>query len=212
MPHFWFIRHGQATHNVDALVRGEHAYFDPVNTDAALTEKGHSQAIEARGAIPANLNAIYCSPSRRCRQTLQGAAPTQAEKCDVILDDRLMEPQGDALCNKRIERDALAADVPANWSIRGVAEENPFVTWKGEGYSCGGDGYDKFAARVRAFTAEILARHDPWDRILIVSHHDWIRTWFKESTGDEVSPANCEVLTAHTLQKSCGGGADANSR
>ena len=233
MPHFWFIRHGQATHNVDALIRGEHAYFDPVNTDAELTDVGLQQARDARGAIPDDLVAVYCSPSRRCRQTLLGAAPAQAEKFGVMLDDRLMEPQGDALCNKRIERAALAGAVPVGWTLNGVAEENPYVTWKGEGYSCGSDGYQKFAARVRDFTQETLVNrpvpnlitgpvseescklsrhcdvnegvpnnigtpryHGPEDRILIVSHHDWIRTWFNEHLGQNVSPANCQVLEA----------------
>jgi broad specificity phosphatase PhoE len=197
MPHFWFIRHGQATHNVDAIIRGEHAYFDPVNTDAALTDVGHAQAQAARDLIPEDLNAIYCSPSRRCRQTLLGAAAVQAEAIGVTLDDRLMEPQGDALCNKRIERAELAAAVPSNWTLNSVAEENPFQTWVGEGYNCGSSGYGMFVARVRDFTEEILMYHGPKDQILIVSHHDWIRTWFSTHLGQSVSPANCAVLTAY---------------
>lgn len=200
MPLLWFIWHGQATHNVDALIRGEHAYFDPINTDAALTKTGIQQAIEAGyfslpDADIGPFQAIYCSPSLRCRQTLHHSALEHTKRCGVQLVDRLMEPQGDAACNKRSERTELVETVPAGWNLSGVGEVNPFSVWR-EGYSMGGDGYGHFAARVRDFTEKILRKHRFDERILIVSHHDWIRTWFREMLDQSVAPANCEVLTA----------------
>ena len=217
MPYFWFIRHGQATHNVDALIRGEHAYFDPVNTDAALTKKGIQQAIEAGyfslpDADIGPFHAIYCSPSLRCRQTLHHCALEHTTRCGVQIDDRLMEPQGDAACNKRADRAELAKIVPEGWSLSGVADVNPFSVWR-EGYSLGGDGYGHFSARVRDFTEKVLRKHRFDDRVLVVSHHDWIRTWFSEHLGQTVSPDNGAVLTARwPAEKVVGVADDANSR
>ena len=199
MLHLTFIRHGQATHNVDAETRGEHAYFDPIHTDAELTDMGHVQTRGARRSFPENesFTAIYCSPSRRCRQTLMNAAPVHAHAQVVYLDDRIMEPQGDAYCNKRIDRAAMltASTIPAHWDLAGVSETNPFDVLR-EGYTVGADGYHSFSARIKAFTADLAARHVAGDRILIVSHHDWIRTWFKVYLDRKVSPANAEVLVA----------------
>jgi hypothetical protein len=36
----YFVRHGQADHNVAADRYGDYAYWDPVYTNAKLTEKG----------------------------------------------------------------------------------------------------------------------------------------------------------------------------
>lgn len=199
MLHLTFIRHGQATHNVDAETRGEHAYFDPIHTDAELTDVGHVQTRSARSSFPESetFTAIYCSPSRRCRQTLMNAAGYHADAQTVYLDDRLMEPQGDAYCNKRLNRDALGAAtaIPAHWDLSGVSHTNPFDVLK-EGYTSAGAGYHQFSARIADFTAYLRSRHGSGDQILIVSHHDWIRTWFKNHLGLTVSPKNAEVLTA----------------
>jgi len=42
----YFIRHGQALHNVAAEKYGEYAYFDPIYTDANLTEMGVKQSVD----------------------------------------------------------------------------------------------------------------------------------------------------------------------
>lgn len=202
MLHLTFIRHGQARHNVDAEMRGEHAYFDPINTDAELTYVGHVQTRAAQAMFPvsATFDAIYCSPSLRCRQTLMNAAGHHADAQIVYLDDRLMEPQGDAFCNKRMAREDLIAStmIPAHWDLSGVSDTNPFDVLK-EGYTSAGAGYSQFASRIADFTAYIQSRHQPGDHILIVSHHDWIRTWFQVHLQRTVSPKNAEVLTAELV-------------
>ena len=177
-----FVRHAQATHNADALVRGEIAYFDPINTDAALTSRGLAQVSSFRKIIGCDY--IYCSPSRRCRQTLLGIMPVAASMA-VRLDDRLMEPQGEALCNKRLMADPL----PAAWITDGIAKINPFDTVTERHQS------REFYSRIRDFMSELVMTVDKADTVLIVSHHDWIRAWFSIYTGIEVSPANCEILT-----------------
>jgi len=195
MPHITFIRHGLAQHNVDALTRGECAYYDPINTDAALTEEGWEQA-KGLTLSPSQFDVIYCSPSLRCRQTLVGALPDHGR---VLLDDWLMEPQGDAFCNKRVDYAELVASLPPDglWSVTAVERENPFSLLD-ESYASGEVGHAEFVSRVRSFHDAVLATYGENDRILVVSHHDWIRTWFREITGQNISPRNCEVLRAST--------------
>ena len=185
------MRHAQATHNSDAVVRGDAAYFDPVNADAALDDIGMAQALISRQDIACDV--IYCSPLRRCRQTLCTVLPTTNDGI-VYLDDRLMEPQGLAVCNRRAERPVVIASSPPNWDFTGVAENNPFDTLK-EGYSTAVLAMPEFCDRVRDFMKDLEARHEG-QTVLIVGHHDWIRTWFRLFKGALVSPRNCELMIA----------------
>lgn len=183
MPELWFLRHGQATHNVAEQKEGESAYYNPIYTDSELTDEGWAQARCAK--LPSQLfSAIYCSPLRRCRQTLT-ATGAQGPVC---LDDRLMEPQGTHLCNRRIAREDIVRIIPPTWDATGVAEENPFGTEQ--------EAPHHFLARVREATSDIIARHTDDQRILIVAHHEWIKYWFSEHLGINVSPRNAEVLRA----------------
>jgi broad specificity phosphatase PhoE len=195
MVNITFLRHAEARHNADAAVRGDAAYFDPANADADLTDVGWLQTLDARSGS-SDYDAIYCSPLRRCRGTLLGVIPGVGTR-PVILDDRLMEPQGQAICNRRSERRAILGETPSAW-ICNIAEHNP--------YDCSSEEYDidevfmpKFCNRVRAFTEEL--RRSNHEHVLIVSHHDWIRVWFWLYKRERVSVANCRWATA-TLEKS----------
>lgn len=187
---FVFIRHAQATHNVAAEERGESAYYDPTFRDAELTDEGHLQVsrvrrergrdfVEPSGILTPAV--IYCSPLRRCRQTLLGVLPFAAE-VGVRVDDRLMEPQSH-VCNHRIEWADLACVCPPAWSLAGVAEANPK------------DGGDSIVKRIRAWTTEVLVAH-PGQRVLVVSHYTWIQNWFRIFKKEQVSPENCGILYA----------------
>jgi broad specificity phosphatase PhoE len=177
------MRHGEATHNVSARIEGYHAYHDPMHADAALTTTGLSQA--ARHVLqPADYDAIYCSPLRRCYQTLCAAMP---EATCVFLDDRLMEPQGSSICNKRNEM--IAA--PAGWNRDRISPMNPWFL-ADEGVSIPSP---TFAKRVTEFYGWLRLHHKAGDRILIVSHHDWIYTWFQVHQGSGVSLQNAEMIS-----------------
>jgi broad specificity phosphatase PhoE len=184
---FVFIRHAQATHNVAAESRGESAYNDPAFRDAVLTDEGHLQTARVRrehGAEFAGIltpSVIYCSPLRRCRQTLLSVLPFAVDM-PVRLDDRLMEPQSH-VCNHRIERDELVGDCPAAWVLEEVGSVNPK------------DGGDSVVKRIRAWTAEIVEKY-PGQRVLVVSHFTWIQNWFRIFQKQFVTPANCGILTA----------------
>jgi broad specificity phosphatase PhoE len=186
---FIFLRHAQATHNVDAEKYGDAAYFNPIHRDAELTGFGRHQTTEVgstRGEELAAADVIYCSPLVRCRDTLLGVMPSAASR-EVRIDDRLMEPQSH-VCNHRKERKELLDICPDAWSLEGVSEVNPR------------DAPVSITKWIRAFTADMLARHRG-QRVLVVTHCTWIRNWFRIFKRENVVPNNCEIritsLPAH---------------
>ncbi len=180
-----FVRHGQATHNVT------HAYWDEKERDAALTAEGVRQAWDLRmDRLGERADVIYCSPLQRCRQTLALLLGDSGAR--VLLDDRLMEPQGSAIVNRRAEWDDLKAAVPPGWDLERVGLTNPYDQWI-EGGTVGEDGHAHFDARVRAWTEE-MCRRSPGKRVLVVTHHDWIASWFRQFGGRRVSVGNGQVI------------------
>jgi broad specificity phosphatase PhoE len=192
-----FLRHAQGTHNAT------HAYLDPAHKDAALTTEGVRQAWRVResGRL-GDFDAIFCSPLRRCRQTLSGVMPT-AERFPVRLDDRLMEPQGVAICNRRTELADLRSQVSPVWCLDGVMAVNPYDLLSENG-EIGEEGYAGFERRVREFTEEVLHRQAAGSRVLVVAHHHWIRAWFHlyASERGAVNLGNCDWAAANVPVKS----------
>jgi broad specificity phosphatase PhoE len=177
MVKFTFLRHAEGVHNADAHKHGPIAYTFPKNHDAPLTVEGWEQVNRANGIINiSDFTHVYCSPLLRCRQTLLGVEP-MAPAVAVKLDDRLMEPQGEHICNKRTEKSDL--NVSMLWNTDGVSDVNPW-----------GLGADSLHDRVVSITEE-LRRKYPDSKILIVSHYEWIREWFRIYEQKDVSLENC---------------------
>jgi broad specificity phosphatase PhoE len=107
-----------------------------------------------------------------------------------------MEPQGEAICNRRAEREEVLRSLPVGWSLKGVGQANPYDLWM-EGGTVHDEGHAGFELRVREFTEEVLRRLPDGSRVLVVAHHDWIRTWFRifESERGGVSLGNCDWIT-----------------
>jgi broad specificity phosphatase PhoE len=182
MIKFTFLRHAEGIHNVEARLHGPVAYTFLKNRDAPLTDEGWNQTKKANGSIDISIfTHIYCSPSLRCRQTLLGVEPISAT-LSVKLDDRLMEPQGGDICNKRAEKKDLC--LPAMWDIDGVSDVNPWDI-----------DPDSLRNRVVSITEEIRTKY-PESNILIVSHHQWVREWFRIYEQRDVLLRNCEITQA----------------
>lgn len=189
MTVFIFVRHGQATHNVTR------AYWDPAEQDAALTAEGVQQARNLRpDRLAERCDAIWCSPLQRCRTTLTLLLGDMSRIARVYLDDRLLEPQGEAIVNRRPEWPDLKASLPANWNVEHVGLTNPYDIWA-EGGAVGEEGHGAFDRRVRAWTEEVRRRW-PTGRILVVTHHDWIASWFRQFGGRRVSLGNAQWVMA----------------
>jgi broad specificity phosphatase PhoE len=185
MPLFTFVRHAEALHNADHHARGDIAYRDPANRDAALTQVGIQQT---RRELTDTYDIIYCSPLRRCRQTLLGIYPSACNR-SVKLDDRLMEPQGDHTCNWRMEKAHLMLEIPSTWMVAGVADVNPGQQPRANETAA------EFRQRIREWTEEVAALYPPRTRILVVTHYMWTRHWFDLFHGNTVGLANCEAVT-----------------
>lgn len=174
------VRHSEATHNRAAFEKGDRAYFDEAYADAELTHRGIWMARNLRKELwnydytCRQFDRVYCSPLRRCRQTLLELFP-DAEHEVVVLDDRLMEPQGAHPCNRRAPLDDLQTVVPPGWNLAAVAARNPYSVQETN---------DDFKARVSSWARE-------GEKLLVVTHHDWIREFVRQLTGRQISVPNC---------------------
>lgn len=181
MPTFVFVRHAQGYHNVDGNKRGNIAYSDPKHIDASLTELGILQS-KIKNLPYEKFDAIYCSPMKRCRQTLLNIYQ-QSEKLPVVVDDRLIEqPQGLYLCNKRVEKHEMLLSIPMAWNTDNVSDKNPFIL---------NPELDRY--KIKSFTKMICEKY-PSGIILIVSHGVWIQNWLKMYNNNNKFLDNCESI------------------
>lgn len=188
--HFVFLRNAEGVHASDAAVRGPDAYFDPANKDAPLDASGQQQTIDNKRDYACD--AIYCSPMMRSYTTLVQVMPGAQDR-PVQLDDRLLEPQGGAISSMRSEKAELLATVSAAWDTTGVADQNPFSLVV-EQQSTDPLIMTELQERIRSFMADLAVKYTDSQTVVVVSHCDWINTWFWLYSGAGVIPGNCETL------------------
>jgi broad specificity phosphatase PhoE len=178
---FVFVRHAEGKHNLDFDNRGYIAYNDPKNIDAELTDYGIIQSI-TNNIRNETFDKIYCSPMRRCRQTLLNIYPI-SKVLPVVIDDRLIEqPQGLKICDKRLEKYEIMNTIPAIWNTDKLSVINPFILSK---------SVDEY--KIESFTNDIKKNH-PKGKILIVTHGMWINTWLLKYTYSSKYINNCEII------------------
>ena len=178
---FVFVRHAEGYHNVDEKRRGNLSYYDPINIDAELTDFGINQA-KSNTLGDEYFDQIFCSPMRRCKQTLLNIYPkSQTER--VIVDDRLIEqPQGDHLSDKRLDKNDYTSYTPMRWNTRLVSEINPFKLDR-----------EKDEINIINFTKFIQAKYSNC-KILIITHGRWLNNWFKIYKNQNKWFNNCECV------------------
>lgn len=183
MPtNFYLLRHAQGWHNAPGPDYVGDSYNDPLFRDAELTPVGLEQTVAKRATF-ANLvfDAIYCSPMRRCRQTLLGVYPGAADM-NVHVDDRLIEqPSGKNISDHRFERDSVVSECPKKWDVSGVSVSNPFLVKS--------DSVDQ--QKMRNITQYIMRKY-PSGNVLIVAHGTWIGRWLELYQGDTYFIENCQ--------------------
>jgi probable phosphoglycerate mutase len=177
----YLLRHGHAFNNIPS----ENNVPEDILRDAALTDIGKDQTCLLKPQLNGiRFDAIYCSPLRRCRQTLIAGYP-RSVYTNVKLDDRLLEqPYGTHICNKRAERAEILGCVPRTWDCSDVGLENPHrVLSKSDEY-----------AIIRDFGKMILGAHRE-EIVLIVSHGRWISRFLRVFCGvEKIHISNCECL------------------
>ena len=177
-----FMRHAQATHNVDYYGKGVGRYTDPVYMDAELTDEGLKQATAMQETFKnTTFDAIYCSPMRRCRATLLAAVPSAEERCVYVVDALIEQPSGHNICDKRMEQDFVVASCPSLWNCDGVGLVNPFMK-------------RAHSMEKKAIIDFIDSLRDHGGTILVVTHYTWIYNMTDLVLGRHVSLDNCGLV------------------
>ena len=179
---FVFVRHAEGYHNVDEKKRGNLSYYDPINIDAELTDFGINQA-KTNNLGNEKFDQIFCSPMRRCKQTLLNIYP-QSQTESVILDDRLIEqPQGNHLSDMRLGKYDLNTYTPIMWNTRLVSDINPFRLDE-----------NKDKDNIINFTHYVRSRYLNC-KVLIVTHGRWLNRWFNKYKNQDKWFNNIECVS-----------------
>jgi broad specificity phosphatase PhoE len=181
---FYLLRHAQGWHNEPGPNYVGDSYNDPLFRDASLTPVGLEQTLTTRAKLSSIVfDAIYCSPMRRCRQTLLSVYPGSVD-VNVHVDDRLIEqPTGKNIADHRFERDFVVGECPKKWDVARVSDVNPFLTKSDSG------DQDK----MRTITQSIMKKH-PSGNVLVVCHGTWIGRWLDLYQGQTRFIENCEYV------------------
>lgn len=188
----YLVRHGFAYHNLAVNKWGEKGYFmkefeGVLLTDALLTEKGIVQATDLKEKLNnIKFKDIYCSSLSRCIQTCDFSIDTNLV---IKLDDRLMEPQGIHICNKR----KIKNDI--NNFLLSAKNKFDFFNVK--------DNYDdrfnnpesneEFTSRIKHFINHLKNNYENGDNILIISHYDWLLHFYRILYNIPYGFNNCEL-------------------
>lgn len=156
MHSIYFIRHGEADHNVGAKIYGDDAYDMPQYWNPSLTDKGIQQASKLITMIDLHDKPIIVSPLQRALETATEGFPGSTFQ----IDDRVSEYNPAWRCNRRIDRATLVDEWPGH--IIDCAETTPTAE----------ETYSSLVERVRDFLTSVN------EDIVVVSHHDFIRAAF----------------------------------
>ncbi len=183
----YLVRHGFAYHNLAAHIHGDKAYCMSEFQDANLTPDGVLQAQDLRKVLNAvTFNEIYCSSLTRCIQTCDNCVTTDLV---VKLDDRLMEPQGHHICNKRKDKNEIIGIIKNfnnKYELFNVKDNY-------DGHMNSPEKGEEVLERIKCFITDIVKKHKSTDKVLVVSHYDWLYHFFKYTIGQPYGFKNCEL-------------------
>ncbi|MBA2376949.1 MAG: histidine phosphatase family protein [Rubrobacteraceae bacterium] len=189
------IRHGQSTANASGVWQGK--------LDFPLSDLGREQARTAGEALSEEcLDAFYSSPLSRAFETAEIIAREAGFTDDITPMDGLIERGGGAFeGNTWPERERDMPDLIAKF--RSVPEE--------EGWSVvGAETDEEILARFTPAISEILARHPPGSRIVIVAHGGVMRAFLRNLFGGNILSGgeraeNASITRVEWLEKGDGG-------
>jgi broad specificity phosphatase PhoE len=175
-----FLRHAESTGNVAAKTRPETAFTDKTLVECPLSEAGIQQTLDARALHQAaGYDLIYCSPARRCIQTLLGVLPESAEM-PVRVDSRLLEYRGIAEFNEM-----GTPDFPAAWDLNAYSATDPRNPKERE---------RDVEKRVIAWWGDCIRGSALKKKILVVTHSFVISIWAATYPEEDVHVPNCCTL------------------
>jgi alpha-ribazole phosphatase len=168
----YLVRHGYANNN--------HGIFEE---DSMLMEFGIKQATDINEYLNnIKFNAIYCSPLSRCIQTSQYALTDKV----IQLDDRLVEIAS-SISDQRKNKNELITFLKTiktnNYILRNIENEYFFTI----------ESIENVRERVIDFFNYIIKNHPKGGTILIFSHYEWLKIFYKLVTGENSNFDNCQI-------------------
>lgn len=188
----YFVRHGQASHNVAAEIYGDYAYFDPLYTDSNLTEFGIKQATDLQYFFKKNNpDLVYSSPLKRCLQTLDHALVDHHK--EIIVDDNLAERLGEHPCNKRSHKHEITKHTKRKLHIDRVNDIHHWTPKR--------EHDDELIHRAKKWYHDLLEHlknNKDIQRVAIFTHYDFLVTILNKGlpfSNNELGKPfnNCEV-------------------
>lgn len=161
MPKLYFVRHGEADHNIGAKIYGDAAYDMPPFWNPSLTEKGCEQARQLQTIMDLQDKYIIVSPLQRALETAYEGFPGAT----FHIDDLVSEFNPSWRCNRRIDAATLRDEWPEH--IIDCSEATPTEE----------ETHESLRERVCRF---LEAMRQFGEDVVIVSHHDFIRAVFDE--------------------------------
>lgn len=174
----YLIRHAESLANVDKEV-----YHTTPDYDIPLTKKGEKDAIKLGKQYPLLIiaDAIYCSPYKRARQTAELA------KFTSCFENPLLREREWGSLREEIESSEFDASKHFNFYYR---PQN-------------GESFADLYQRVITFFNMLKVTHDDDEKIVVVTHGEWIKMalmYYFNHTVDYIEKnhtnvKNCEVVT-----------------
>ena len=165
MVKLYYVRHGQAQHNLLFNKIGKNAYVHPSVIDSSLTDKGSEQAIQLGKQIRMmkTVSIIIVSPLTRCLETTERIICELPYKPKVIALDELIE--------------WTATDTPNHRKAPHVLKEQfPFVDFSNinpDRSTPKMDSTQDLKRRIEAYRQYIdtLSKDE---RVIVVGHTSWM--------------------------------------
>ena len=180
----YFVRHGHGLHNL-AFETNTFDNSDIKFQDPLLTDKGIAECKEVYDKVKSlNITKIYSSPLRRTIQTTDNIISNNT----IVLDDLLGECCYNMICDRKIKKEELIKFINDNVVRNGntydsSAIDDNFTVTK-----------DNLADNIHLFIDKIIRMHTNGDKILIVTHHNWLDEFIKlYSIAKKNHYANCEM-------------------
>ena len=178
----YFVRHGEATHNVvrETHVGTDNPYLNPALTDAPLTAVGRAQAERLRPAADGlPLELVISSPLTRALETARLAfAAHLARGAPFVAVESCREQIGQNLCDKR-QPASLTRPLFPEADMSAIAEADELFTPARETLGA-------LAQRADAFLHEIRRR--PEKHIAVVSHSSFFLALFNATLDTARAP------------------------
>ena len=188
MKTFYFLRHGEAAHNVGFREYGEIAYFSEEYINSPLTAKGVAQCKEVESVLKekkTKIDIIFTSPLQRTLETtlnvFGGFDGVPIVALDELREDYHLHP-----ANKRERKDEIERKYP-NINVDGIS---PTDEWYGKPFPS-----DRFRKLNKILNGTKHAH------IAVVSHYGILMEYLRKIGHPQEQIANCQVIKIESKKR-----------